>query len=184
MRILAIDPGPKRSAFLEMGPDRIPERFCDFLNDTVIDVLRESQCDVLAIEMIDCFGMAVGKEIFETVLWTGRFIQAFDPKPHSLVYRMQVKSNICHSAKATDSNIRQALIDRYGGQSVAIGGVRCGKCHGKGWFGTGRPTCPECNGECWKCKPGPLCNVSGDLWSALAIAVTWWDGGTQERAAS
>ena len=31
-----------------------------------------------------------------------------------LVYRSEVKMHLCHTAKAKDGNIRQALIDKYG----------------------------------------------------------------------
>jgi len=55
-----------------------------------------------------------------------------------------VKLHLCGSARAKDTNIRQALIDRYGG-SAAIGK---------------------------KAAPGPLYGVSKDVWSALAVAVT------------
>jgi len=61
------------------------------------------------------------------------------------ISRRAVKLHLCGSARAKDANIRQALIDRYGG-SAAIGR---------------------------KAAPGPLYGVSKDVWSALAIAVTY-----------
>jgi hypothetical protein len=64
------------------------------------------------------------------------------------VKRIEVKSHICHSAKANDANIRQALIDRYNGKDAAIGK---------------------------KAKPGPLYGVSGDMWAALAVGLTVLD---------
>ena len=60
--------------------------------------------------------MAVGKEVFDTCVWIGRFIQQAEEigKGYSYIYRKDEKMNICHSMKAKDSNIRQALIDRFG----------------------------------------------------------------------
>lgn len=62
--------------------------------------------------MIASYGMPVGKEVFDTCVWIGRFIE--NSTGYSYVYRKDEKMNLCHSMKAKDSNIRQALIDRFG----------------------------------------------------------------------
>ena len=67
----------------------------------------------LVIEMVASYGMPVGKTIFETCVWIGRFVQACPLEAH-LVYRADIKMHICHSMRARDSNVRQALIDRFG----------------------------------------------------------------------
>ena len=66
--------------------------------------------------MVASYGMAVGQTVFETCVWIGRFIQQVDyiGKKYNYIYRKDEKMNICHSMKAKDSNIRQALIDRFG----------------------------------------------------------------------
>lgn len=66
--------------------------------------------------MIASYGMAVGKEVFKTCVWIGRFkeIALSRLKETKYIYRKDEKINICHSMKAKDSNIRQALIDRFG----------------------------------------------------------------------
>lgn len=72
--------------------------------------------DELIIEMVASYGMPVGETVFQTCVWIGRFIQQVDyiGKKYSYIYRKDEKMNICHSMKAKDSNIRQALIDRFG----------------------------------------------------------------------
>lgn len=72
--------------------------------------------DELVIEMIASYGMAVGQTVFETCVWIGRFVQQIDyiGKKYSYIYRKDEKMNICNNMKAKDSNIRQALIDRFG----------------------------------------------------------------------
>lgn len=60
--------------------------------------------------------MAVGKEVFDTCLWIGRFTELAILQGIGVeyIYRKEEKMNICQSMKAKDSNIRQALIDRFG----------------------------------------------------------------------
>lgn len=67
----------------------------------------------MVIEQMACYGMAVGKEVFDTVFWSGRFAQAYGGC-HLLKPRGEVKMHLCHSMRAKDANIRQALIDRFG----------------------------------------------------------------------
>ncbi len=72
--------------------------------------------DKVVIEMVASYGMPVGKEVFETCVAIGQFKQKaieYDI-PVEFIYRKDEKMNICHSMKAKDSNIRQALIDRFG----------------------------------------------------------------------
>ena len=44
--------------------------------------------------------MAVGREVFETCLWIGRFVEAwYEPDAVQLVYRRDVKLHLCGSAR-------------------------------------------------------------------------------------
>ncbi|MGN1298123.1 MAG: hypothetical protein ACI4VH_06915 [Clostridia bacterium] len=54
--------------------------------------------------------------MFETCVWIGRFKEIAIVRNIEVeyIYRKDEKMNICHSMKAKDSNIRQALIDRFG----------------------------------------------------------------------
>jgi hypothetical protein len=158
MRILAIDPGTDKSGWLLL--DCLANRIVGFGHDANDDVLFEIpqrfglesySKDQLAIEMIASQGMAVGKETFRTVWWTGRFAEAWRRATSALpieVYRNDVKVHLCNSVRAKDKNIRQALIDMYGGEggeAVAIGR---------------------------KATPGPLYGVSSHVWQALGVAIT------------
>lgn len=141
---LAIDPGPVSSAAIWMDGDTIIDKDI-FDNSGLLAVIRTRHIAInhLAIEMIASYGMAVGKDVFETCVWIGRFIEACQ-RPHTKVYRKDVKMHLCGSTRAKDGNIRQALIDRFGPPGT-------------------------------KKNPGKLYGISKDLWSALAVAVTWMD---------
>jgi hypothetical protein len=145
--ILAIDPGPEQSAWIVTTGDKI----VDFGKSPNLDVVQFCNdwngVTRVVIEKVESFGMPVGREVFETVFWSGRFAQAAFPTLTDRIGRKAVKIHLCGSMRAKDSNIRAALIDRYGG-SAAIGR---------------------------KANPGPLYGISGDVWSALAVAVTWAD---------
>lgn len=149
MSVIAIDPGPEQSAWLVHRPDGFAFGIDE--NATVKRMLSRwvsSMNDHLAIEMIASYGMPVGREVFETVLWIGRMIEAWG-RPYTLVYRRDVKMHLCGNNAAKDGNIRAALIDRFGpGKQKAVG---------------------------TKKAPGPLLGIANDVWSALAVAVTWND---------
>jgi hypothetical protein len=112
--LLAIDPGPKQSAYMIFNGE-----ICSFgiePNEKVLEMLRdEPGSQWIAIEMIASYGMPVGADIFETCVWIGRFMEAAGPNAEiERMTRNQVKNHVCNSSKAKDSNIRQALIDRFG----------------------------------------------------------------------
>jgi hypothetical protein len=122
MIILAIDPGTTESGYAVFGNGRVL-RSGVLPNDAVLLALRDPAAfgfiaiDRMAVEMIASYGMAVGREVFETCVWIGRFIEAWQGQ-HELVYRQRVKLHLCKSPRAKDANIRQALIDRLGPQGT------------------------------------------------------------------
>ena len=165
MTILAIDPGCDQSAFVIWDGSNIL-RHGKLDNKTILDeiVTLQLNADKMIVEQIASFGMPVGKEVFETVFWSGRFCEAFNTlgKPFDRIPRMDVKMHLCHSSRATDANIRQALIDRWGG-SAAIKAYR--KANPK-------------KGEIER-PQGSLYGITDDQWAALGVAVTFTD--TRER---
>ena len=139
--ILAVDPGTTESGWVlfdgarVLGSGVLP-------NTDMLTAIAASDADALALEMVASYGMAVGREVFETVRWIGRFQQAWrDPEAVRLVYRKDVKLHLCGSPRAKDPNIRQALLDRLGP------------------VGT-------------KKQPGPCYGVKSHAWAALGVAVT------------
>lgn len=153
MNVLAIDPGTEQSAWVLYDGARVVGHDIE-ANRTLMMRLRDRWfTDVAAVvlEQVESYGMAVGREVFETVFWTGRFYQAATAYGAGIAHlrpRRTVKLHLCESAKAKDSNIRVALIDRFGGKEKAIGLKR---------------------------TQGPLYGVKSHEWSALAIAVTYFD---------
>ncbi len=181
--VLAVDPGPTESAFVEYSEQEIR---CSgkVPNHVLLYRIEVAQyaVDCLAIEMIASYGMAVGAEVFETCVWIGRFMQRaistnIAEENVSLIRRLDVKLNCCKSPKANDSNIRQAMIDRWGGEEKAFGARKCETCKGRCVAGLGkkRGPCQACNATGWAVPPGPLTRITKDVWAALALAVTWWD---------
>jgi hypothetical protein len=112
--ILAIDPGTTESGWCLFEDGRVTQSGIRTNEDIVADLDFDRICaDELAIEMIASYGMPVGREVFETCVWIGRFIQA-SHWDFRLIYRRDVKMYLCNSAKAKDANVRQALIDKLG----------------------------------------------------------------------
>jgi len=121
--ILAIDPGNIQSGYVSLNNDLTIREFGKVDNYDLLDNLHmdrffregddEDEEDYFAIEMIASYGMAVGATVFDTCVWIGRFIEACSIN-HKYIYRKDEKMNLCGTMRAKDTNIRQALIDRFG----------------------------------------------------------------------
>lgn len=115
--VAAIDPGTTQSALVVYDGKLVVEH-CYVDNAEILDILNVNiGWELLAIEMIASYGMPVGREVFETCVWIGRFIQEWG-LAHRLVYRREVKLYLCNSVKAKDPHVRQALIDLVGPQGT------------------------------------------------------------------
>lgn len=152
--VVGLDPGTTESAYVMYDGKAILD-MAIMANELLLESFGQlwtvSQPMVLAVEEFEAFGMAVGKEVFRTVLWSGRFIDRWETVQGcqvAMVTRRAVKLHICHSSRATDANIRTQLLDLFGGKEAAVG---------------------------TKKAPGPLHGVKSHLWSALALAVTHYD---------
>ena len=114
--IFAIDPGSEKSAFvLYDSHDKVILEKGIEENEDIMELVVSYDYNILAIERIASYGMPVGKEVFQTCVWIGRF----DPNQQAqLVYRKDVKMHLCGSMRAKDANIRQALIDKLGKEAT------------------------------------------------------------------
>lgn len=149
MSILAIDPGNIESGYVVLNDDLSIKEKGKVGNFRLLEMIIYKEFDTsrhAVIEMIASYGMAVGKSVFETCVWIGRFKQALSMNMVEVnyIYRKDEKMNLCHTMKAKDTNIRQALIDRFG----VVGTKK-----NQGWF----------------------YGVSKDMWSAVAVGVTFYD---------
>lgn len=151
MRVLAIDPGPRKSAycFVENGWPHAGD-ICGNEELKWRNASEDQSAVTLVIERMACFGMPVGQEVFDTVFNYGRLVESWESRGGSWAFltRGEVKMHICKSMRAKDANIRQALLDRFGGKEKAIGKKK---------------------------NPGPLYGFRADMWSALAIGLTYCD---------
>lgn len=174
MQILAIDPGPIKSAYVVYDTDRneiLDRRIA--LNEEVLRVVSFNRGEIhydrgctVVIEYPHPRGQPMYTQLVDTIRWIGRFEQAHKElatlefgdklaKCWIQVDRKDVKMMMCGSTKAKDSNIRAAVLSRFSG-SKGLGGGRQPE------IGTSK-------------QPGPLFGISSDLWSALALALTWKD---------
>lgn len=144
-KILALDPGTTETGWVLLSLSGRVEDSGVLANAEMLDRLRLHAIDPgkrLAIEMIASYGMPVGREVFETCVWIGRFKQVWrDPEEVQLVYRKDVKLYLCGTPRAKDPNVRQALLDLLGPQGT-------------------------------KKDPGPTYGVKSHAWAALGVAVT------------
>jgi hypothetical protein len=144
--ILAIDPGPSRSAYVILA-DGQPTATEKLPNEEVLAIAENWRGDVTVIEWITVASIA-GAEIYQTCRWVGRFEQA-SAVPVVLLPRADVLAHFFgkRNVKSADSLIRRTMLDRYGGD-----GAKGVKAH-----------------------PGPLYGFHADCWSALAVAITYAD---------
>jgi hypothetical protein len=132
--ILAIDPGTTRSAWVNLNQSGVQEHGILDNEDMLANVALASVLGMtIVIEKVESYGMAVGAEVFETVFWSGRFAQAADPRPVHRIGRKAVKVALCGTTKAKDPNVRQALIDRWGGRDAIRKGGPLYGIHGDEW---------------------------------------------------
>lgn len=175
MRVYAVDPGPEKSGFAllqwESNAARgdLPNirRALKVANAELLSYLwhlDEDSNGVLVIEQIVGMGMICGSEVFETAFWSGRFVEAWSSRWDRMT-RREVKINLCGHSTAKDANVRQALIDRWGGPETVQRAKKGTKKN------PGR-------------EAGVLGAITADMWSALAVGMTWWDSRPRERRIS
>ena len=155
MRLLAIDPGNKDTAFCLMDEQYKILDKGKVSNDQMIAYIwtNAHNIDHIVVEMIASYGMAVGAEVFETCVMIGKIERTAEQKEieHSRVFRSEEKLCICKNSRAKDSNIRAGLIERF---------AKFDKKRGTGT----------------KKAQDHFYGVSKDMWAAYAVGVVYLDG--------
>ena len=183
--VLAIDPGPVESGWVVFDAEtRKPVQFEIGTTEQILKMLKTTKVEWLVIEKIGTQqGNVVGASVFDTCINIGRFMEAFgndeqvcyEYNRHAVIIHlygfMRKKQSDGSWFKVRDKHINALIVERYGGKEKAIGGVKCPKCKGKGWFGAGRGVCGACEGGQWLYPPGVLFGVKSHIWDALGLAM-------------
>lgn len=144
--VIGIDPGTKQSAYVEWDGNFI--NGCDTLpNMQVLRYLRTiDKRACVVFEAVGHYGMPVGHDVFETVHWAGRLFQV----ARDTVGPYQV-SRLKRSVVKKYLGLHQTMSDKAVREAVIrlIGVDR----HPEDWNG----------------------KLKSHQWSALAIALTWWN---------
>jgi len=120
MKIMAIDPGSTESAYAFWDCEKHDFVQVEYFpskgilkNEQILTLIdfNAKKVDLMAIEMIQAYGYAVGRSIFETILWIGVFCER-SPIETRLYTRTMIKSAL--GGCKTDADVRQAIRQRYG----------------------------------------------------------------------
>jgi len=135
---LGLDPGPVTSALAlyDRGVGLCSHYRVE--NSWLLEFLRVYDAapdDVLVIEQIASYGMPVGAEVFATCVVSGRFYQEWTRRglAGEWLTRNAVKMHLCGQPRAKDANVRQALVDRFGGPAALKKGGPLYKVAGDSW---------------------------------------------------
>jgi hypothetical protein len=157
MRIIGIDPGPKETAFALMDffnegkiihKGKVPNNlFVQFLAS--LGRNENEYPGMAAVEGLQSFGMPVGSETFETAYFIGELKQI-------IKYRLQIASSFELVYR------KDIKIHFCNSMRAKDANIRQAMIDRYGPQGT-------------KKNPGLLYGVSGDMWSAVAIATYAYD---------
>jgi hypothetical protein len=139
MVILAIDPGPTQSGLVRFDGDRV--LFAGVLpNDDVLQIVRDDNSDIMAIELFVATGQPLADESLYTVRWEERFrLSSGDPEQVLMIPRRQVKKSLGLNHRAGDKEVNAGLQRILGPKGT-------------------------------KSAPGPCYGVSSHAWAALGVA--------------
>lgn len=196
-QILAIDPGNEKSGVVRFEVDdrelygvKIIESNGAMDNENLLEYIvmnRLRDCWV-AIETPKPMGMAVAGQTMETLIFIGRLCETVDnlDKQHetgidwSYVFRMDVKLHLCGQSRAKDTNVTQAIKDRFGGCQKP---VKCDDCKGRGKSGRGKAKapCEPCSGTGLDKIAGPLHGITKHAWQAMGVGLWFRDNRLVQR---
>lgn len=155
MKILTIDPGTRRTGWVVYDTETAAPIVwgCGPWEDeweAIWPCAIGPGLNRIGIEMIQSYGqgMAVASSVFDTCVLIGRIAERVEVevgiKPQ-LIQRPKIKTHLCGTPRAKDSEVVAAIYSRYGGDRRAAVGV--------------------------KASPGPLYGMKRDAFQALALAI-------------
>jgi len=154
-KIMAIDPGTLESGYVIWDGKIIHSKGKEdnkAILERIRDVRHTYDFELVVIEEINPYTM--GKTTRDTILWSGRFQEAYEGYGGEVVYisRNDIRIALTGSGgpKINDKIIKQALIDRF--------------AYGQKNYGKGT-----------KKKPGFFYGFRDDIWSAFAVAVAYFE---------
>ena len=149
MLVIGVDPGPEESAVVVLDGEQIVSKENVPTRDVPAYLCSQEQGNgyeltpSIYVEDFVPYGTRLGHESMRTIKAIGAIEYACPSV--KLISRPDVKVRLCGTTKATDADIRDCLIERYGpGKAKAVGK---------------------------KSEPGPLYGITSHLWSALAVAI-------------
>lgn len=140
-KVAGLDPGPEYSALVVLSPGGAILKGEKLPNKSLLKVLADAQPMQLAIETLQSFGMPVGAEVFNTAIWVGRYIQLAETAGHAWQLVKRTEVKLHHCGTV---RAKDADIRRQMIQKFGAPGT--------------------------KKNPGATFGITGDIWSALAIA--------------
>lgn len=116
--IFAVDAGSTVSSWVlfDTAAQTIFDKELDMPNAELLAIIGIASYNVFAFEQLAPFGFVVGKEVFDTIEWNGRFRHAAEIRAVT-VFPVKRKQCVVHhtgSAKGGDSAIRTAMLARFG----------------------------------------------------------------------
>jgi hypothetical protein len=114
---LGLDPGTTHTGYAIVKPDYSIVNAAKVPNEEIFEAIGRNPLDAVAIESMNAYGMAVGREVFEACYWIGEFRHKARTlgTPCFLYPRPEWGRSLTGVRKNTDSAIRQALLLRFGG---------------------------------------------------------------------
>lgn len=123
MIIHGIDPGSEKSALvtIQTEPFEIINKKIASNDDILYELgklrhmrfFTKANETVLAVEFMQSYGMPVGRSVFLTAMWSGRFVEAWGGE-YALHLRTKIKTCIAGRAQAKDSDVSRGLKMRFG----------------------------------------------------------------------
>jgi len=124
--IFAVDAGSEKSAYVVFNPStqRIESMGIETNADLLRTLVAPLRISVFAFEKLTPYGFPVGKEVFETIEWNGRFRQAAERHNVTVFPVTRKQCVIHHTGRSTggDKEIRASMIARFPNEDIA----RCG----------------------------------------------------------